>query len=396
MIETFKRLFGDGFRIFFLSAAVFAVLAVLVWEQWLANLAFSGLGGATPYAPTPHLWHAHEMVFGYTSAAIGGFFLTAVPNWTGAKPAQPWFIAVLWGLWLAGRLAIWWSGALAPWLVAVIDLAFVPVLAAQVLGQLMGRPKPQNLMLLALLSLFWIGNLMVHLEWVGGMGPGAETGIRVGLLTACAVIAVLGGRVIPAFTRNAMKRANRLERHPITRKPLEIIGIGAAVLLVVLVAGFGLTAVAGVVAVAAGGAQLARLSGWRSGWTLSQPILWALHLGFAWLGLGYVLWGVAQFGIGSEVAALHVLGIGAVGGMTLAVMSRAILGHSGRPLVASRPVVAAFGLMAAAVMIRWVGSVIAMDHYVAAMLVSGAFWMAAMGLFVVALAPAILGPRQSV
>lgn len=395
MTAFFSRLFGEGFRVFFLAAALFGVFAMLVWEAWLGVHALGGMVSEMPFGLPPHLWHAHEMIYGYAGAALAGFFLTAVPNWTGAKAARHVFIALAAGLWLAGRLAIWWADALPLLLVAAVDLAFLPLLAAKILTQLLRRPKPQNLMFLGILLVIWSGNLLVHLDWLGWGGPGAETGLRVGLLGVCALIAVLGGRVTPAFTRNAMTRAGRETGLPVSRKSLEIAGIASAIALpLCLLVGVG-GALTGAVALVAGLTAAARLSGWRSCWTLRTPILWSLHLSYALLALGYAALGASELGLGSEVAALHLLGVGAVGGMTVAVMSRAILGHTGRPLVAPCPVAWASGLMAVAAAVRWVGSSADIGWYWAGMLTSGALWILALTLFLIALWPALSEPRVS-
>jgi uncharacterized protein involved in response to NO len=390
-MTALKRLFGEGFRIFFLSAGLYALFLMIVWEGWLGIHAAGGMA-ALPAGAPPHLWHAHEMIFGYAGAALGGFFLTAVPNWTGARAARHLFIVAAAGLWLSGRLAVWFSGALPPVLVAALDLAFLPLLAAKIATQLVRRPKPQNVMFLGLLTIVWSGNLMAHLEWMG-LADTLWAGLRTGLLGSCAMIAVLGGRVTPAFTRNAMVQSGREASLPASRKPVEIAGIGAAILLpLAYIAGLPEAATGGL-ALAAGVATLARLAGWRGLWTLPRPILWALHLGFLMLGAGYLSLGAAAFGWGSEVAALHVLGIGAVGGMTVAVMSRAVLGHTGRPLVAPLPVAAAYGLVAAAAVVRWAGSAVPFDWYYPAVLASGALWLLAFTLFTAALWPAFWGPR---
>ncbi|WP_421848953.1 NnrS family protein [Oricola sp.] len=395
MRATLGRLFGDGFRLFFLAAGVFGMLSALYWEGWLGVHAFGGMVTAHAFAHPPSVWHAHEMVFGYAGAALGGFFLTAVPSWTGARAARHDFIGLAATLWLAGRIAVWMSASIPAFAVAAIDLAFLPVLAAKILTQLLRRPKPQNMMFLALLTLLWLSNLAVHADWTGLGGPGAETGLRAGLLSVCAIIAVLGGRITPAFTRNAMNRAGLVSRLPESRRPFDGAGVALAILVpLAVLAGFA-DHWAGVLALLCGAAQLARLSGWRSAWTLGKPILWSMHVAFAMLAIGYVLLGIAWLGFGSEIAALHILGIGAVGGMTLAVMSRAILGHTGRPLVAPAPIVVAYGCMALAAIARWIGSSAAIEHYFAAMLVSGAFWIAAMTIFVLAMLPAILGPKLS-
>ncbi len=386
---------GEGMRVFFLAAGLYALFSVAVWVWILVLQAAGATAPDLPFAAPPSLWHAHEMVFGYACAVLGGFFLTAVPSWTGEKSARAAFLTVLALLWLAGRLAVWWSGALPTGLVAAADLAFLPVLAARIAVQLVKRPKPQNLMFLALLALVWAGNLMVHLDW-SDLWPGAAPrGLRVGLLAVASMIAVIGGRVIPAFTRNAMLRTGRETGLPVCRKPAEGAGIAAAILLPVCVA-LGLPDPAlAMVALIAGLAQAVRLAGWRGGWTLGQPILWGLHLAFAMLAAGYLALAASLAGMFGETAALHLTGIGAVGGMTLAMMTRAALGHTGRPLVAARPVALSYGLVALAALVRvaggwWAGGG---GWYLGAMLVSGALWLLAFGLFVAVYWSILTQPR---
>lgn len=382
-------IFHDGWRVFFLAAGVYAIAAIGVWTLWLA-------AGASelPFAPAPIAWHAHEMIFGFASAALGGFFLTAVPNWTGAKAAPERFILIVAALWLAGRAAVWFSAALPAPVVAVADLAFVPVLAAKLLTQLMKRPKPQNLMLLALLTLVWLSNLLVHLDWMGLTGTEGQ-GLRGGLLSVCAMIAVLGGRVTPAFTRNALLRADETAALPVTRKPLEIAGIALPILTAALVV---IGAPDGLVAAFAIGAGLAaglRLAGWRTAATLGDPIVWALHVGYAMLALGLVAWGLALLGIGPEIGALHLLGIGAIGGMTLAVMSRASIGHSGRALVAPKGVALGYAMMPLAAALRWAAAEWPGALYHIGNLGAGALWIAAFTLYLLALWPIWTRPRPA-
>jgi uncharacterized protein involved in response to NO len=208
------------------------------------------------------------------------------------------------------------------------------------------------------------------------------------------MIAVLGGRVTPGFTRNAMKRAGVAEAAlPRSRKPVDLAG-SVTIALVPLALLLRLPdTLTGALAILGGALHLLRISFWRPCWTFGQPILWALHLGMAMLGLGLILWGSSLLGWGSEVAALHVLGIGAVGGMTVAVMSRAILGHTGRALIAPRAVALAYGLIAAAAGLRWSASALSGDLYGPAILATGALWIAGFSLFTVALWPAFTGPR---
>ncbi|MCL6282589.1 NnrS family protein [Ruegeria sp. 2012CJ41-6] len=386
-----NRLFSEGFRVFFLAAGLYALFTGLVWELFL-----SGLDAAPVLGPPPVMWHAHEMIFGYASAAIGGFFLTAVPSWTNTQGARQGFIALAAALWLAGRLAIWYAAALPPLLVAVVDLAFLPILALKILTQLLKRPKPQNVMFLLFLVYLWVSNLLVHLEWLGVTDDTAAAGLRGGLITLCALIAVLGGRVTPAFTRNAMKRAGVPEVNwPSSHKVIERLSLVCALALPPLTMLSAPDWLIGSVALLFGGVQGVRIMRWGGAWCWNQPILLALHLGMAMLALGMILTGLARFGIGNELAGLHVLGIGCVGGMTLAVMSRAALGHSGRALIAPRPMAVGYALITLAAFTRWAG--VELDiFYLPALLATGGLWIAAFGLFLFALWPALIGPRVPV
>ena len=388
-----KRLFSEGFRVFFLAAGLFALISMAVWEGYLIIQALGGVLDL-PTAAAPHLWHAHEMIFGYGSAALAGFLLTAVPSWTGAKSAPHRFIAVVAGLWLAGRLAVWTSGSLPPALVAGIDLAFVPVLAANLLTQLIKRPKPQQMIILAILTTYWIANLMVHLEWTGLTADTAWAGLRAGLMTLGALIMVLGGRVTPGFTRNAMVQSGREHGLPVNPMPLAAVAIAAALTQPLgYLLGAPETWLAPF-ALIAGAAGLARVALWRGLWTKDRPILWTLHLSYALNALGFLALGLADLGLASEIAALHLLGIGGVGGMTLAIMSRATLGHTGRALVAPRPVALAYALIPLAALIRWLGAEIPALS-APAILIAGALWLTAFGLFTAALWPVFWGPRAA-
>ncbi|WP_347311010.1 NnrS family protein [Defluviimonas sp. SAOS-178_SWC] len=381
-----RRFFGEGFRVFFLSAGLYALLAVGLWTVSLV------MPVPLPSRVPSVEWHAHELIFGFGAAALGGFLLTAVPNWTGARAARHVFIVVAAGLWLAGRLAVGFSDMLSPVLVAVTDLAFLPVLAAKIATQFIRRPKPQNVMFLGLLALIWTANLFVHLDWTGLATGTARVGLYAGLYGLVAMIAVLGGRVTPAFTRNAMRRSGRETGLPRSFPRLDAAAIAAAIALVLATLAGAPDRIVGIVALLAGAGQIARLAFWRGGYTLGQPILWSLHLSFALIGIGLVLAGLAAFGIGDPVGALHVVAIGGVGGMTLAVMSRASLGHSGRPLVAPAPLAIAYGLLPVAALLRWVAATVP-DVFRAATLAAGAAWMLAFLLYVTALWPALWGPR---
>ncbi len=393
MIAAVYRLLGDGYRVFFFAAGVQAVFALGFWILWLGVHWAGGMFSVLPFSMAPHIWHAHELVFGYGEAALGGFLLTAVPNWTGAKGARHIFIATAAGIWLAGRLAIWFSASLPASAVMIIDLAFLPVLALKIASLLVKRPKPQNVMFLAFLTIIWVANLMVHLEWMEITSDTALTGLRGGLYGLCTMIAVLGGRVTPAFTRNAMQREGLTDRLPRSFQVFEISGVVAAIAVPLLVmADVSVTATAAAMLVS-GVLQVARVAGWRPGFAARQPILWSLHLSFALVGVGLILTGLALIGIGSEVAALHVTAIGGVAGMTLAVMSRASLGHSGRPLVAPFPLALAYGLVPIAALFRWMASGLGVSWYFPGVFLAGAAWILAFILYLVSLWPAFWSAR---
>lgn len=385
---------SEGFRFFFFSGPVFGVLAIALWMGWLAVHAAGAALTYVPFSVPPHQWHAHEMIFGYGGAVAAGFFLTAVPNWTGSPPARAPYIAAIAALWLSGRLAVLMSSELPAALVATVDIVFVPILGLKILQNLMLRPKPQNMLFLALLALMTIANGLVHLEWMGLFVDGATAGNRLGLLTLAAMIAVLGGRVTPAFTRNALNRGDPSDRLPVNHPRLDQAGIAGALALAVIVPFAPDERLLAGIALVAGIANGARLMGWRTIAVLDRPILWSLHLGFLFLPLGYLAlaahWLGAPMG---EAAALHVLAIGAIGGMTLAVMSRAALGHTGRPLVVARPIAFAYGLVALAAIVRSLGLALAPAHYYAIMFGSGGLWITAFAIFAFVYAPILTGSR---
>ncbi|WP_206198076.1 NnrS family protein [Shimia sediminis] len=393
-MQTLKTILGEGFRIFFLSAGLYGVFTGVAWALWL--LAQDGTGWSPLNVDVPQMWHAHEMIFGYATAALGGFFLTAVPNWTNTPAARRSFLTVAASLWLLGRVAMWFSGTLPAGVVAICDLAFIPILGLKIATQLVKRPKPQNLMFLAILFLLWVSNLMEHLDWMDVIKDGEARGLRAGLFALCAMIVILGGRITPAFTRNAMKRDGAPEEQwPKSNALVEKATVVTSLALPVLVL-LDLDAwLPALVAILLGLLQGLRLLTWRGTWAWRQPILFALHLGIGMLGLGLVLWGLAELGIGDEIAALHFVGIGGVGGMTLAVMSRASLGHAGKPLVAPRLVTVGYGLVALTAILRWWAAGLEGDGYLPFMALISLLWALVFMLYLIALWPTWLKPRAS-
>ena len=252
------------------------------------------------------------------------------------------------------------------------------------------------MMFLLILAILWTGNLFMHLEWMQLLEDSAGTGVRAGLFALTAMIVVLGGRITPAFTRNAMKREGVAESGwPVSATPVERGSLVLSLALPVLVLLPVPAALPGACALTLGLVQAVRLARWRGLWALRQPILFALHLGLGMMGLGLVLWGLAAFGATSELAALHIIGIGGVGGMTLAVMSRAALGHSGRPLVAPKAVSAAYALLALTALVRWLAEVTAPDSYLILMAGISLMWAGVFLVFVLSFWPALTQPRLS-
>ncbi len=381
-------LFAAGFRPFFLLAGLQAVAAMVGW------LVFYFGSGTLPHAFSPVLWHAHELVFGFGIAAVTGFLLTAVPNWTGTKPRSGAPVAVLAGLWLAGRLGFWFSSLLPAWLVAVLDLAFLPVLAFLVAQPLLAAGKLRNIIFLPILGMFWFGELLVQMESVAGTDTGMA-GVRLGIWVLILMITIIGGRIVPAFTANWM-RATGSDGQVRTSEMLDRI---APILVAIAAAGDILipaSPATGAVLLVAAAAQAWRLAGWQGLKTLSQPILWVLHVGYAWVVIGLALRGLAVYVPASAPpsAALHALTAGAIATMILGVMTRAALGHSGRPLQVSTAVAWAYGLLTISAFIRVFGPIVhpstAGDLVPA---VSGGIWIAAFLIYVAVYWPICTRPR---
>ncbi|HOV03828.1 MAG TPA: NnrS family protein [Kaistiaceae bacterium] len=382
-----------GFRFFFLAAGLYAILAMAAWLSWLGIHAAGGAVVTPTMAMAPHFWHAHEMIMGFAVAVISGFFLTAVPNWTNTAPARAAFVSSVGGLWLAGRLAMWFSAFLPAFLVAVVDLAFLPALTVRLAINMRNNPQPRNVVVVGLLGIVTIGNLMMHLEWTGITDDTAASGARLALFTIGGLIAVIGGRVTPSFTRNALRRVS-VTADPVDRPIFDRAGVFAAGAVGPLVA-LGVPDMAvGVVAIVAGLANGARLAGWQGRHTLKEPILWSLHLGFLMVAVGFLYYGVALLlpGLG-EIAALHLIAIGAVGCMTMAMMTRAALGHTGRGLKVAPAIAVAYLLVAAAALTRTFGLVLFPAGYYQVVFLSGALWMAGFAIFSVIYFPILTGPR---
>jgi uncharacterized protein involved in response to NO len=379
-------LFEYGFRPFFLLVGLSGASTVALWLA----IYFGALALPSDW-PAP-VWHAHEMLFGFAVAGVAGFMLTAVPNWTGAAPVRGARLVVLVLLWLAGRAALWLAGTLPAPLVAATDLAFHPRLPATLAPALIAQARrtgPRNLVFLVLLALLETANFLTHLEALDLADNMAMPGLYLGIFVLTLMIALVGGRIIPAFTTNAL-RARGETALPRSHGAIEAVAIGAIAAFVVAQLAGAPGVLAGAIGLIAALANLCRLALWRSPATLHQPMLWVLHLGYLWLVAGLALSGAAAL---TEAvppsAALHALTVGAVGTMLLAVMSRAALGHTGRRLEAHPATVAAYLLVSLAALLRIAGTLLP-----EALLVSGLAWSAAFALFLVVYAPILIGRRE--
>ena len=377
--------FSYGFRPFFLGAGIYATLAVPA-----ALCAYLGLVEWPADWPVG-LWHAHEMLFGYAVAAVVGFMLTAVPGWQKSEPVAGPRLAALAAVWLAGRLAMWGAGWLPAWLVTALDVAFLPLVIALGLPALWLARSRRHRLFLAVLGLLTLANVTVHAEAAGFIV--GDFGIDLALDTLALTIAILGGRVVPAFTTGALKSAGL--RDAVAPNPIAdrvALATVAAFVAADVVANLwpGAAPAAGGVALAAAAANGWRMAGWATRHTLGAPIVWVLHLGYAWLVIGLAAKGLAGLGMIELVAAQHLLAIGAIGTMTLAIMTRAGLGHTGRPIVAPPAIVAAYGLVSLAAISR----VVATSAFaVPALVTAAAAWTLAFGLFTAVYWPILTRPR---
>lgn len=377
-------LFNYGFRPFFFFASLFAAGSILIWVGMYAGHVTLNL------TSPPMLWHAHEMLFGYTAATIAGFFLTVIPNWTKAKAQKGPVLMVLTLFWLLGRFAVWGQGSLPYELVAGLDMIFLIALTAVVVKPLFNPQYRRQFMFVPILLCLIAGNLMTHLS-VLGLYNGAEQGITLAIDAILVLIAIMGGRVTPSFTSSFLGHANpdvKVVQDP--RLDRAVLVASWVVLTVDQVAAGSMFS--GFAFVIASTLHLARLLGWQGWRTFSNPLLWALHLGYLWLVIGMAFKGLADFGLVDPAAALHTLTIGAIGTMTLAIMSRASLGHTGRALKAHPMVVVAYALVSGAAIARlsvswWP------DATLPLIMASGVMWATAFLLFFMVYAPILWRPR---
>jgi uncharacterized protein involved in response to NO len=372
-------LFALAFRPFYLLAALFSALAVPIWVAVLEGR--FALPGSLPGI----LWHQHEMVFGFALAVIGGFVLTAGRVWTGLPTPTGIPLALLAAHWLAARVLL--AVAPAP-LAAVVDSAFPFALAAAIAGVLFRSRNTRNYFVIALLAALGIADIAFYLAAAGVLGIAPQAAVKFALYLVLTLIIVMAGRVVPPFTGNALPQAKVLRRPRLD---------SASVVVSLLAFAFDLLgASAWLVAPAALAAALmhgVRQAGWAPFATLGKPIVWSLHAGHAWLPIGFLLLALASIGLVPSAVALHAFGLGAMGGMIIAMITRTALGHTARPLAAGRAETAAYALVHVAALVRVLAGLVAGPAYLPLVGAAGLAWSAAFLVYFIAYLPRLIRPR---
>ncbi len=376
-----------GLRPFFLFAGLYGTFSVIIW------VAVQQGGMSLPDTFTPSLWHGHEMVYGFAMAAATGFLLTAVPNWTQSAPLNGPALGWLALLWLAGRVVIWFSGVLPAIVVAGVDLLFIPVFIGVLLPGFIRSGQRRNLVFLAFLVVLFTGNLLIHLDSLGITEGMALPGLHLGVYGFAVMLALLGGRLVPNFTANAL-RAQGVQADVRSVPAVEKASFALMIGMIVAELAGAPELLTGALGLGAGIALFLRMRYWHTAKTLKQPIVWILHLGHAWLALGFTIKGVAALtGFIPESSAIHALTVGAIGTMMLGVMSRAALGHTGHKLVTPKPVVFSYILVPLAAVVRVAAPLGSTATAHTMVTVAGILWITAFGIFSLTYWRILTGPR---
>ena len=375
-----------GFRPFFLAAGAWSALALAAWLPLLTGRI------DLPSRFDPISLHIHEMLFGFVMAAIAGFLLTAVANWTGRPPVAGVKLLALALLWLLGRFACLASALLPGWLAPAIDVGFPVALAAVAARELMLAGNVRNYPLLVPVIVLAIGNLLTYLQALDVAVP-IGIGWRLSMAAILSLIAVIGGRIVPAFTRNWLG-ARGMSLLPPSIAWLEhaarIVLIAALLAWVLLPDWWPI----GVLLLLAACLHFARIVRWRGQATAPEPLLLILHIGQLWLGIGLVLLGLSMLWDGvPPAAAIHALTSGTMGTMALAVMTRATLGHTGHVLRADTTTDVIYALVNAAAVLR-VAAAFTVGAQMNLLTAAAAAWIAAFALFVAHYGPLLVAPRR--
>jgi uncharacterized protein involved in response to NO len=375
-------LFGLGFRAFFALAALSALILVVLW-----NAMFKGHLPIDNYFSN-NLWHAHEMLLGYSVAVIAGFLLTAVKNWTGRATLTGDQLAGLCLLWLYGRIVPFYSGMLPDGLIAAIDFAFLPALAYQISKPIFQTKTYTGLVFIGILLLLMLGNGFIHADILGYCENTAWLGVQIVVATIIILILVIAGRVFPFFTERGTT-GTLIIKNPL----LDNLSIAAAALFFALqLAGVSGTGLA-MVAIAAAIVNTLRVKGWYVQKIWYVPLLWILYVGYGWVILGFLLSALAAYSVILPSLALHAFTIGGIGVLTLGMMARVSLGHTGRALKVGNTMAIAFGLINVAVLFRVLLPIAFPGWYGILVYISTLAWLAAFALFTFVYAPILTNAR---
>ncbi|MGZ5829533.1 MAG: NnrS family protein [Xanthobacteraceae bacterium] len=323
-------LFSYGFRPFFLGASVWAALAVLLWlPQYFGEI-------SVPTAFAPLDWHVHEMIFGYVAAAIAGFLLTAIPNWTGRLPVNGYPLAALVALWMAGRIAVATSAIIGAGIAGIIDVAFLLTLGAVTLREIISGSNWRNLRVIGVLAVLTAGNILFHVEAI--MRGGADYSLRLAIAAVVCFIMIIGGRIVPSFTHSWLARRGP-GRLPQKFSRYDVVALATSIVALACWIAAPHWIWSGIVVVIAGLVQAIRVARWAGDRTFGDRLVLVLHVAYWFIPIGFVLLGLSIIWPADwpASAGLHAWMAGAAGLMTLAVMTRASLGHTGNRLVASIP-----------------------------------------------------------
>jgi uncharacterized protein involved in response to NO len=373
-----------GFRPFFFGAATWAIVAIALWL-----CEFSGRI-ALPSGFANVAWHRHEMLFGFVGAAISGFLLTAIPNWTGRLPIAGRPLLSLFGIWVAARLAVLFSSRIGLWPAAILDVGLYVALALLAAREVMAS-KNRNVPIVGLVLLFGLADAADYLGQAGTLD--ADLGWRSAMALVIIMISVIGGRIIPSFTRNWMVKRGVKSGLPTQPQSLDLLVIASTALALLFWLAFPAQELAGGMLLLAAAAQALRLSRWGGHRTFADPLVAILHAGYTWVPIGLALLGLSVAGYDlPQSAGVHALTAGAMTTMILAVMSRASLGHTGRDLSASPMTVAAYACVTIGALLR-VSASLGIGPYGLMVVIAGAFWGAALLLFLIVYRPVLWGPR---
>lgn len=370
-----------GFRPFFIAAGLSAVALLMIWlGAWsgaYATPAYYGFIG----------WHSHEMLFGYAPAIIAGFLLTAVRNWTGITPPTGKPLALLVILWLLGRLIPLLTGLVPGAVIALVDIAFLPAVALGIKPALWGGAQKVNRIFVPLLLAMAAANILIHLQALS-IADMADRGTDMMIYLIVFLVIIIGGRVIPFFTEAVLPdtRATR-------RQPVEIAAVVALIGLILTQLLYPHPWLTGTLAAAAAVTQLLRVSGWHDIRVWKTPILWVLYSGFIWIIIGFILVALASFDLLGMNLARHALTVGGVGVLTLGMMSRVALGHTGRPIQPGRILEITFVLLNLAAVLRVFGPLLLPNHYTLWVHASGGIWILCFLIFSITYLPILSKPR---